>query len=184
METVGFCLSFRQMVLKQKIRTFKELSKEVLNFPKILETVIECSPYLLATMVTCCDYWQLPLSDFISESSELCFLLHCVGLLFTEPSTLVATRFLLRARYQSVLSSSFTENWGDHKQISLFICECFNEKPKQNKRTKKPHSVVPCAGEPPLLMVSIKFSACTKVSLQIWKTECARISQTPSATYQ
>lgn len=52
METVEFCLSFRQMVLKWKIRTFRELSKEVLNFPKILETVIECSPYLLATTVS------------------------------------------------------------------------------------------------------------------------------------
>lgn len=52
METFEFCLSFRQMILKQKIRTFKEHSKGVLNFPKILETVIECSPYQLAIIVT------------------------------------------------------------------------------------------------------------------------------------
>lgn len=42
MEKVELCLrSFRQMILKQKIRTFNEFSKEVPNFPKVLETVIE-----------------------------------------------------------------------------------------------------------------------------------------------
>lgn len=52
METVEFCFSSGQMILKKKIRTFKEFSKKVLNFPKILETVAGCSPYLLATIVT------------------------------------------------------------------------------------------------------------------------------------
>lgn len=33
--------SFKQMILKQKIRTFNEFSKEVPNFHKVLETGIE-----------------------------------------------------------------------------------------------------------------------------------------------
>lgn len=41
-ETDELCLrSFKQMILKQKIRTFNEFSKEVPNFRKVLETGIE-----------------------------------------------------------------------------------------------------------------------------------------------
>lgn len=98
----------------------------------------------------------------------------------------VQCKFLVEGRYQRVLGSSFTENQGEHKQISLLTCAWFSGKPKQNTGTNQNQQTLLCALSwwAFLVMVSVQFSACISVSFQLWRTECAehhRLLQLPAS---
>lgn len=136
----------------------------MLNFPKVLETVIECSPYLLSLFLWLLATASISFYFWVFWTSFVALCGSALHRAFTNGWHQVLVeghRADFRVRGRAVLAA-LSQKTEDTTSKSTSLCvnallknpNRANEQPKEAK-----HSVVPCPGEPPWMMGSVKFSA-------------------------